>query len=113
MAYFPNGTAGSAFQASFCDHCANFRDRPDRAEDGEGCPVYDLHLLLDQGKCRAVGGSADSADGGLAVTRFVLDFLIEDAERWPKCGMFLHADDYDGATLSLFAEEPRPPAERR
>ncbi len=113
MAYFPNGTAGAAFQAAFCGHCANFRDRPDREEIGAGCPIFDLHLLLDQYECCNAEPSANAADGGLAVTKFVLDFLIENTDGGPKCGMFLHADDYDGATLPLFGEDPRPTSERR
>ena len=43
MAYFPNGQAGYVFEARNCERCVNYRDRPERREEGIGCPVMDLH----------------------------------------------------------------------
>ena len=43
MGYFSNGSAGDSYIAQWCLRCVNWRDRHD--DRGEGCPVYDLHLL--------------------------------------------------------------------
>ncbi|MHC5059297.1 MAG: hypothetical protein ACYTKD_31980, partial [Planctomycetota bacterium] len=52
MAYFPNGTAGMSFVAQNCDFCAQWKAREDYPGDGEGCPVWDVHILNPQGDCR-------------------------------------------------------------
>ena len=80
-------------------HCRNWRDRPERQGEGEGCPVHDLHILLDQYHACDAEPSIDPGKGGLAVTKFVLDFLIEN-------------DGVDGYDCSMFvpegAERPDP-----
>jgi hypothetical protein len=60
MGYFPNGTAGMAYQERWCVHCKNYRDRNDGR--GTGCPVWDIHLAL---------GYHDGAE-----VRYALDILI-------------------------------------
>ena len=108
MAYFPNGTAGEIFNDENCSRCINWRERDWRLEAGAGCPIWDLHLLLDQYGCRARGvvPSADPERGGLAITRHVLDFLIEEGPP-QRCSMFV-ADGKDHDTLSLFPQEKEP-----
>ena len=91
MAYFPNGTAGEFFTEQWCMHCRNWRERPERPEVGEGCPVYDLHILLDQYKCCNADPSPNAKDGGDRVTKFVLDFLIADESETTSydCAMYV------------------------
>jgi hypothetical protein len=112
MAYFPNGSAGEFFMADYCCRCINFRERDWRLEVGVGCPVYDLHILLDQyGACNEPP-SSDAKKGGLAVTKFVLDFLIEDKGGY-RCSMFIKASGGSGgdgervevSILPLFPKE--------
>jgi hypothetical protein len=43
MGYFSNGSEGFAYVVRYCIKCANYRDLGDGR--GEGCPVYDMHLL--------------------------------------------------------------------
>lgn len=43
MGYFSNGSEGLDFQGQFCFQCVNWRDLDDGR--GEGCPIWDLHLL--------------------------------------------------------------------
>lgn len=43
MGYFANGTEGDCYQAQWCFRCVHWRDNGDGR--GDGCPVYDLHLL--------------------------------------------------------------------
>lgn len=45
MAYFPNGSAGMQFVATNCDYCAQWKERDGYPGAGEGCPVYDAHIL--------------------------------------------------------------------
>lgn len=73
MAYFPNGTSGMAFVAMNCDYCSQWREREkDYPADGEGCPVWDAHILH---------GSDDSS-------RSILDMLISDTPTGPRCNLF-------------------------
>ena len=108
MAYFPNSTAGECFIAEHCLKCLNWRERDWRPEAGFGCSIWDLHLLLDHYGCRAPGvePSINPDKGGLAVTRYVLDYLIDDKPP-QRCSMFV-ADGKDHDTLSLFPQEKEP-----
>lgn len=63
-----------AFQAQWCDRCRNYRDRGDDIpEEGEGCPIWDAHVLFLDAK---------KPDG-----REILDHLI-DEDLSPPCRMF-------------------------
>jgi hypothetical protein len=88
LMYFPNGTAGAIFQEQYCDKCINFRERPWRREAGAGCPIWDLHLLLDQYRCCNEKPSFDRKATGAQVTKAVLDFLIDENQD-PMCSMFI------------------------
>ena len=99
MAYFPNSTAGMDFEDRYCCRCVNYRERKWMHVEGDGCPIWDLHLLLDQyGACNAEPSVAPQ-DGGLAVTKYVLDYLIEDGPP-QRCSMFV-PDGKDHDTLPL------------
>ena len=51
MGYFPNGTAGMAYEAEYCDNCIH-RHGP----DGEsGCAVWLAHLLHNYDDCNDEG----------------------------------------------------------
>lgn len=43
MGYFANGSEGDAYMAQWCSRCVHWKDESDGR--GEGCPVFDLHLL--------------------------------------------------------------------
>lgn len=49
MGYFSNGTEGGMFIESWCSRCVNWRDLDDGR--GEGCPVYDAHLIFAYEEC--------------------------------------------------------------
>lgn len=47
MAYFPNGTAGMAYEEEWCSRCVH-----QNGPDGEsGCPVWGLHLIHNYDEC--------------------------------------------------------------
>ena len=83
-----------AFVERYCINCVNYVERDWRPEEGEGCPLWDLHLLLDQYKACNEEPSPDPEAGGLAVTKFVLDYLIEGGRGGtePRCSMFIARD---------------------
>lgn len=43
MGYFSNGTEGEMYMARWCERCVHWRD--DKDGRGDGCPIWDLHLL--------------------------------------------------------------------
>ena len=45
MAYFSNGSEGESYLSGWCLRCRNWKDRPDIPQVGEGCPIWDAHLL--------------------------------------------------------------------
>lgn len=94
MAYFPNASAGDAFQMRQCFRCRNFREREDGR--GKGCPVWDFHFLV------AYDQIGD--DKGAKALRQMLSILIpEDGVHPGDCSMFEH-DGRDHDTLPLFGE---------
>ncbi len=42
MGYFSNGSEGDGYNETYCMRCVNWKDSVDR---GEGCPVWDAHLM--------------------------------------------------------------------
>ena len=76
MAYFPNGTSGMIFAAENCDHCSQWKEREGYLGVGEGCPIYDVHLLY-QG----------DSDAGPQMPE-LLGMLITDTKEGPVCQMF-------------------------
>ena len=46
MGYFSNGTEGMAYQERYCLKCRHWRDLRDGR--GEGCPVWDAHLIFNR-----------------------------------------------------------------
>jgi len=101
MAYFPNGTSSEIWMESNCYRCVNWRERDWRDEEGVGCPIMDLHILLDQYAACNSDPSFDAKDGGLAVTKGVLDYLIEDGGGY-RCSMFIDNDEPDPRQGDLF-----------
>lgn len=75
MAYFPNGTAGDAFESQWCVRCINMPERDDR-----GCAVWLTHLLFAYEECNSKSNA-----------KKMLDILIEpgDSEKDPRCAMFV------------------------
>ena len=89
MAYFPNGTAGMAYQERYCVRCRNYRDN---GSGSLGCAIWDVHFLF------AYGAEGDLKDA--------LDVLIpmdKDGIHAAECSMFLD-DGRDHKTLPLFQE---------
>lgn len=77
MAYFSNGTEGEMYQDDYCMKCKNWRDRKDGR--GEGCPIWDLHVLYAYDECNGKGNAKD-----------MLDTLIPMKELYAdECSMFL------------------------
>lgn len=74
MAYFPNGSAGLAYQERYCFNCAN-------ADDEGCCAIWDCHVVF--------GYNASEAETS------ILNFLIpEDDKGFPaECSMFRKVDD--------------------
>lgn len=72
MAYFPNGTAGEAYEAQYCNRCAN-------EDDKRGCAVWLAHLLYSYEECNAKSNA-----------KHMLDLLIPvRADGYPgQCAMF-------------------------
>jgi len=91
MAYFPNGTSGLMFVESNCIDCVHWKDLDDGR--GEGCPVYDLHLLYSYELCN------EQEHPG----KVMLDTLITPDM---TCTMF-HPHGRDTKTLPLFPDEHR------
>lgn len=58
MGYFPNGTEGEAYLDKFCYRCVHLKDEDDGR--GPGCPVWDLHLLLNYHRDGRNAGMLDS-----------------------------------------------------
>lgn len=80
MAWFSNGTEGEIYRERYCDRCVNNRDLNDGR--GEGCPIWDAHLLFMEGDKKP-----DAQE--------VLDHLIPRETDPPgfaaQCSMFLEA----------------------
>lgn len=75
MAYFPNGTSGMVFISQNCDFCSQWREREsDYPANGEGCPVWDVHI---------VSGYPETDE-----VRKLLDMLISDTATGPRCNLF-------------------------
>lgn len=51
MGYFSNGTEGEYYLERYCFKCKNWTKRGD--EQGEGCPVMDLHILNAYALCNS------------------------------------------------------------
>lgn len=47
MGYFPNGSAGTDYEAAFCDRCVH-QNGPD---GNSGCAVWLAHLLKNYDEC--------------------------------------------------------------
>lgn len=92
MAYFSNGTEGMAYQAKYCDRCAN--------NDGDGgCPIWDLHLLWNSAQVDSInaiyeGASLDDNTASGAKHMALSTFIPEDGGNgWPgQCRMFIPID---------------------
>lgn len=95
MAYFPNGTAGMAYQEDYCLKCRNHRDLDDGR--GPGCAIWDAHLLFSY---EAAGDKPEAK-----AMRKVLNVLIpEDDKSFPEqCAMYFD-DGKDHLTLPMFPE---------
>ena len=75
MGHFSNGSEGEGYLNHFCFNCKEWRDRKDGK--GEGCPIWDVHLLY-------VYNAKDEA-------KEILDFLIprtDDGLGNCECSMF-------------------------
>jgi hypothetical protein len=103
VAYFSNGSEGEGYQAAWCHDCRNYRRRTemeDKGITGEGCPVYDLHLLLDQA---AACNAEENAEGETEeIHAFVLNYLIpRDGKNGEngECRLFVPHDGADSLTL--------------
>jgi hypothetical protein len=48
--YFSNGTEGFAWQANWCDRCANDHTMHGPDADGPGCPILARSLTLEDGE---------------------------------------------------------------
>ena len=84
MGYFPNGSAGEAYEARYCDRCVHQGD-PD---DGPWCVVWTLHLVhnYDQLKPENV------------LVKETLDVLIPDSKDGlgcDECRMFVARDEHE------------------
>ncbi len=80
MAYFANGTEGDSYMEQFCENCINWRDG--RGGFGDGCPVWDIHLMYSYEECNNKEGNAKK----------MLDHLIPMTKDniWAnECRMFL------------------------
>ena len=79
MAYFSNGTEGDMYMEKYCEKCVNWREG--RGGFGEGCPVWDVHLIYNYDEC-------NSKNNG----KKILDHLIpmkKDGLFADECTMFL------------------------
>jgi len=99
MAYFSNGTEGMGYQEIYCMKCRQYKERPGYM-NGEGCPVWDLHLLLDQ--YQACNAEPNSEGTGLEVTAFVLDLLIPRGELHNEQCRLFDPETRDDKTMPLF-----------
>ena len=83
MAYFSNGTEGEMYQATYCDRCRNWREG--RGGFGEGCPVWDVHILFSYDECNSDSNA-----------KKMLDHLIPMMEGGiyaDECTMFLQKEE--------------------
>lgn len=99
MGYFSNGTEAELYQAYWCHRCVNWKERVE--DEGEGCPVMDLHFLY---------GYDQIKDGmSQGVLADILTMLIPQvpAPEWNgECTMFQPAD----VKVERIFQEPRPEA---
>lgn len=80
MAYFPNGTAGEAYEAQWCSKCIHGENY--RPSDGKACPIWDAHMLYSYDLCNKTD------DPG----KVMLDMLIPvDGVYAGECRMFVDA----------------------
>ena len=82
MGYFSNGAEGMDYSARYCERCANYRDNGDGRS--HGCPVWDLHLLLNYSEAKLTG----------EFNLNILDHFIprtKDGLGNEECEMFLEA----------------------
>lgn len=69
MGYFANGSEGECYQDRWCVRCVHWKDEGDGR--GEGCPVYDLHILYNYDQLkkdstrRALEMFIPTAEGGI------------------------------------------------
>lgn len=86
MAYFPNGSAGAAFEEEFCSRCihSDYREGKDLGDhDNPACPVWMGHLLFAYQLCN------ETEHPG----KILLDMLIPEPEVGrPRCSMFFPRD---------------------
>lgn len=57
MGYFPNGSAGMDYEATYCERCVNWKDN---GSGSEGCFIFDLHLLWNYDACNGKDAPSDS-----------------------------------------------------
>ena len=80
MAYFANSTEGMSYETKYCEKCIHYW------EEGEGCPVWDAHLLYSYELC-----NEEDHPG-----KIILDMLIpmkEDGLFANQCLMFKEKSD--------------------
>lgn len=107
MGYFSNGTEGMSFQSRFCFRCANYRTDEKHPERGEGCPVWDAHLLA--GSQHPEHAKSDHDRGEAKATAMLLGVLIERTEGGldNRCLMFLDNDAPDQRQVVMFGEDAK------
>lgn len=102
MGYFSNGTEGMAFQERYCFHCRNWRDLEDGR--GEGCPIWDAHLLYSYELCNS------ETPGKVILDMLIPRTLIKASDGLPvpdnECAMFLpRADGFVPGQMTLELED--------
>jgi hypothetical protein len=102
MGYFANGTAGEDFQCRFCFQCANWRLDEQNPDRGEGCPVWDAHLIA--GSQHPEHAKNERDRGAAETTRMLLGVLIEITKDGVdnRCLMYLDNDAPDPRQTTLF-----------
>jgi hypothetical protein len=80
MGYFPNGSTGMDYQATWCDRCVHSQDRESM------CPILSLHYDWNYSSC---GETPEAKTQRAALDHFIPQIGIENA----GCLGFLAADD--------------------
>jgi len=81
MGYFSNGTEGEIYRDDYCQRCLHWQDLDDGR--GEGCPVWNLHLIFNRDQLNSEG----EPEGPI---HWILSTLIpEKRGHNDQCAMFV------------------------
>jgi hypothetical protein len=99
VGHFSNGTEGEGFVASYCSRCVNWRRDENDPDRGEGCAVWDAHLIA--GNQFPEHARTDEERGAATATQMLLEILIRSDGARNECQMFVDNNAPDPRQLEF------------